>query len=307
MRIDLQTDEILAFLAVAEKSSFKAAAEELFVSQPALSRRIERLESALGSQLFERTTRRVSLTQAGRQFLPHAQAAMEELELAIRGISETSIQRGGMVTLACVPTVANHLVPSVLKEFAAKFPKARVKVIDEGAAQVLESVVAGIADFGINFIGAQESDIEFEGVYQENFVLAVPRRHSLARQASVSWDELAEESFISVGGTSGNRTLIDHALAKLKKRPAIRYEANHIAGAMGLVAAGLGVAAVPSLALFGDAYPTLTGLPLTGPRISRTIGLIHRKGSKLHPTAQALFGMVKKAMSSRKPKPAAGH
>src|SRR6476620_9927941 len=99
MRIALQIDEIIAFLRIAEKSSFKAAAEELFVSQPALSRRIERLETAIGTQLLERTTRRVSLTRAGEQFLPHAHAALEALELAVRSVSETTVQRGALVTV----------------------------------------------------------------------------------------------------------------------------------------------------------------------------------------------------------------
>lgn len=298
MRIDFQIDDVIAFLRIAEKSSFKAAAEELFVSQPALSRRIEKLESALGAQLLERTTRRVSLTTAGEQFLPHAHAALEELELAMRSISETTVQRSALVTVACVPTVASHLLPAVLKTFSASHPGARVRMIDEGAAQVLDSVVSGIADFGVSFTGAQEADIEFEGLRGEDFLLAVPRDHSLARKAAVSWDELVSESFIAVAGTSGNRALIDNALTKASKRPAIFYEASHIAGAMAMVRAGLGVAAVPGLAFAGNTYPDLAGIALHGPRISRTLGLIRRKGSRLHPSALDLMDMLRATLTS---------
>ena len=302
MRIALQIDEIIAFLRIAEKSSFKAAAEELFVSQPALSRRIERLETAIGTQLLERTTRRVSLTRAGEQFLPHAHAALEALELAVRSVSETTAQRGALVTVACVPTVASHLLPSVLKAFSAAYPNARVKMIDEGATQVLDSVVSGIADFGVSFTGAQEADIEFEGIRSEHFRLAMPRRHHLADRAAVSWYELAGESFIAVAGTSGNRALIDNALAKASKRPAIFYEASHVAGAMAMVRAGLGVAAVPGLAFAGNTYPDLVGIALHGPRISRKMGLIRRKGSQLHPTAAALMDMLRKALARPEPR-----
>ena len=88
MRINVELSEIQGFVAVAEKGSFRAAAESLFISQPALSRRIEKLEAELGSRLVERTTRRVSLTESGRQFLTHAQAVLAEMEKAVLGISE---------------------------------------------------------------------------------------------------------------------------------------------------------------------------------------------------------------------------
>jgi len=297
MGITVQIDEIIACLRIAEKSSFKAAAEELFVSQPALSRRIERLEAAIGTQLLERTTWRVSLTRAGEQFLPHAHAALEELELAIRSVSETTVQRGALVTVACVPTVAAHLLPSVLKAFSSAHPNARVKTIDEGAAQVLDSVVSGSADFGVSFTGAQQADIEFGGIRSEHFLLAMPRSHRLAARTAVSWDDLAAESFIAVAGTSGNRALIDNALAKASKRPPTFYEASHIASAMGMVRASLGVAAVSGLAFAGNTYPDLVGIALHGPRISRTIGLIWRKGNRLHPTAAALLDMLRAALA----------
>ena len=297
MRINIEIGELQAFIAVAEKSSFKAAAEALFLSQPALSRRIEKLENGLQIRLLERTTRRVSLTDAGRQFLTHAEAIVEQLELVLHGMAESTFQRKEQVAVACVPSVANQLLPWVLKDFAQVYPLVRVKVIDESAREVLESVVSGVADFGMNFIGTQEPDIAFKPVHTERYVLVVRNDHHLATRQSVDWVSLVGEKLVSVAQSSGNRMLIDHGLAKLELRPSIHYEINHVAGAIGLVEAGLGAAVLPGLALARASHRTLVSIPLTDPVITRTLGLITRKGARLHPAAQFLFDSLELAVA----------
>jgi DNA-binding transcriptional LysR family regulator len=102
-----------------------------------------------------------------------------------------------------------------------------------------------------------------------------------------------------VAKNSGNRVLMDHALAKLARRPTIFYEANHVAGALGMVAAGLGIAAIPGLALSENTYPTVIGLTLTRPTINRTLGLIAKKGRSLQPAAAALYELLKNPLKSK--------
>ncbi len=299
MRINLEISELQAFIAVAEKSSFKAAAEGLFISQPALSRRIEKLEAGLQTRLLERTTRRVSLTDDGRLFLAHAEAVIEELEMAMQGLAERTVMRNEHLTVACVPSVANHLLPKVLKEFAASHPAVRVKIIDESARDVLDSVVAGVADFGVNFIGTQEADIDFKAIHSERYVLVARSDHRLACEQSVTWGALAGEILVSVSQSSGNRMLIDNALARVAQGPRIQYEINHVTGAISLVAAGLGIAVLPGLAIAGDLLPSLVSIPLREPEITRTLGLITRKGGRLQPAAQALFDLMERNVGER--------
>ena len=270
----------------------------VFISQPALSRRLEKLESSLQTRLLDRTTRRVSLTEAGRHFLTHAKAAIEELEVAVLGMTERSLRRKELVTLACVPSVANHLLPLVLQTFVKTHPSVRIKVIDESAKAVLDSVVSGAADFGMNFIGTQEADIEFKAIHTENYVLVVRNDHPLASMKTISWGALANEKLVSVSQSSGNRMLIDNALSRVANRPSIQFETNHVAGALALVTAGLGVSVLPALAL-ELSHPTLLSIPLTDPVVTRTLGLITRKGSKLHPTALALYSLLENVASAR--------
>lgn len=293
-RIDVDMGDLYAFLAVAEKLHFKAAAEELFISQPALSRRIEKLEGATGVRLLDRSSRRVALTESGRIFLQHTRSIIGELEAAVHGAADSMQQRASLVTVACVPSVVHNVLPSLLKTFSLRFPKTRVHIIDESGDEVLRSVVSSIADFGINFTGAQEAEIDFIPIYGERYVLAAHRDHPLAKRKSLAWKDLVDETFISVSSRSSNRVLLDHALAKLRARPTVTYEVNHVTGALSMVAAGLGVAAVPALAMSREEHPSLVSIPLTHPTVSRTLGIIVRKGSTLAPPAQALLDLLRK-------------
>ncbi len=296
MRINFDVAELAAFVAVAERLNFRAASEALFISPSALSRRIDRLEEALGLRLFERTTRRVALTEDGRHFLAHASDALASLQNAISDVSERAVRRTGVVTIACIPSVANHLLPAVLSTFASRHPHTRLRMLDQSAPLVLQAVSEGTADFGINFLGAQDPTIDFTAVVNERYVLAVPAGHRLARQRAVGWEELVDERFISLASGSGNRMLLDNAMAQAKARPVAHVEANHVEGAMALVRAGLGVSAIPGLALTGTSSKDLVGIPLVRPAVSRTLGLIARKGHQLAPQPAELARLLMQSL-----------
>lgn len=296
-RINFGLDELQAFVAVAEKASFRAAADGLCLSQPALSRRIDKLEMALGARLLERTTRRVSLTNVGRSFLEQARATLDGLEDAVLRLADNASLRRGLVTVACVPSVARHLLPGVLKAFAVAYPSVRIQVIDEDANTVLASVLGGDADFGLNFVGAQEPDIAFEAISRESYVLALRRDHPWAQRETVAWSELAGQKMVAVSRHSGNRLLLDNALSTLERRPVAFYEANHVAGAIGLVEAGLGLAALPGLSLPAT-HPSLKSIPLVEPDIHRVLGLIARRDRPLPPAAAVLYGMLRNSLAT---------
>lgn len=286
-RINFDLGELLAFVVTAEKSSFRAAAEVLCLSQPALSRRVERLEEALGTRLLERSTRHVELTAVGAEFLQEARAALAGLEEAVQRVDDQTRLRRGRVTVACVPSVASHLLPSVLGRFASDWPDVQIHVIDENASHVLEAVARGDADFGLSFTGSQEPHLHFEPLTREQYVLAMPRTHPWAQRASVAWSELAGQRLVSVSRQSSNRLLLDQAMAELPDRPVAWYECNHVTGALALVEAGLGLAALPHLALQPH-HPSVCGVPLSNPSAWRTLGILQRRDRRLSPPAQEL-------------------
>ena len=298
-RINFNLQELQAFIAVAERGSFRAAADEIHLSAPALSRRIERLESALGVRLFNRTTREVELTGLGRAFLARARGAFDDLESASLGISAIGARQSGRVSVGCVPSAAFYFLPAVIRMFSEKYPGIRLRIIDENDAIVAQSVIAGEADFGIGFMGARVPELDFEPLRADPFVLAVRRDHRLAARRTVTWAELEAERLMAASRSSGNRQLLDDALAQAGLRPTIVFEVNRVATLLGMVDAGLGVAVVPGLTLPSSMHPTLVGIRLAKPAVSRQLGILKRHGTRLHPAALILHDTLRAAFRAR--------
>lgn len=298
-RINFDLQQLQAFVAVAERTSFRAAADQIHLSAPALSRRIDKLETILGARLFNRTTRNVELTALGRVFLERARAALDDLETAMLGISDIAANRSGSVTVACVPSAAIHFLPSVLRSFSEHYPLIRIRVMDEAAGLVLASVVAGESDFGISFIGSQLPGVDFDPIHTDPFVLALPRAHPWAQRKTLAWSALAGERLIAVARSSGNRQLLDDALARAGINPSYRFEVSHIATLLGMVEAGLGLAAVPRLAL-APAHPALVGVALRQPAVARVLGLATRHGATLRAPAKMFHDHLRAALKARR-------
>ncbi|MEP7208305.1 MAG: LysR family transcriptional regulator [Casimicrobiaceae bacterium] len=301
-RIDL--DDLMAFRAVAELQNFRRAAEAVHISQPAFSRRIEKLEQGLGVRLLERTTRRVGLTAVGRDFERKVRQILDDLDAALLGIRGETSARVTEVTIACIPSTVNHFLSDVIRRNRAIHPDVRVKVFDASANEVLSAVSRGEADFGLDFMGALEGDIEFETLIEDRFVAACRRDHALARQRQVRWADLAKYDFIAVGKSSGNRLLLDQALAGAASQPRSLCETQHVSTMLGLVEAGLGVAVVPCMAMPGPDHPVLVSVPLIEPEVTRKVGLIRRRGRSLAPAAQQLYDLCLAVQDRRQPRAA---
>jgi DNA-binding transcriptional LysR family regulator len=290
--MNLDLGDLRAFVAVAERGSFHAAATDIHISQPALSRRVAKLEATLGVRLLERTTRKVELTTVGRDFARKARELLNGLDQSLLGISEIAERMSGEVTIACVPSAVRYFLPQVLQQYHEKYPRILLRIADDGAGDVLSSVVRGDADFGINYVGAHEPNIDFEPVLKEAFVVACRKDHALAKRRKVSWAELGKYDYMTVAKASGNRFLLDLALADTPGRPRSFCEVRHVMTVVSLVEAGLGIAAVPQLAMPPGDHPTLASIPLVEPSVTRTVGLIRRRGIALSPAAQHLYDMV---------------
>jgi DNA-binding transcriptional LysR family regulator len=291
--MDVSLSDLRSFIAVVDLGSFGEAANALHVSQPALSRRIKKLEEQLGVRLLDRTTRQVSLSVVGRDFVPRVRHLVDELDTSLLSIREIAGRHSGQVSIACVPTAAFYFLPEVLRTFSQEFPRVRVRIIDEGANTVLRSVLQGEADIGINLLGLDEPEIDFEPLLVEPFVLACQRGHPLARMKKVRWANLAPYKLISASRVSGNRLLIDQRLASLRSRPRGIYEVRHLTTALGMVEANLGVAALPRMTIPRDGHHSVVGRPLIDPVVNRTIGIIRRRASNLSPAAMEFYTILK--------------
>ncbi|WP_192641412.1 LysR family transcriptional regulator [Bosea sp. OAE506] len=285
-----------AFISIAERGSFRAAASHLNLSQTALSHRIRKLEEALGTPLLQRTTRQVSLTAAGTLLLPRARRIFEDLGAAIDEVRVEVREGDAEVSVGCLPTVAAHCMPAVIAAFAKRFPGVGVRVHDNSASEIADKVQSGEAEFGVTIVAANRWDLELKPVVKEPFVLVSHRDMPLAQATSLTWAQLQGEPLVRISAETGNRILIDDALGSRRETLTWRYEVQRVVTAVSLVRSGIGYAIVPQLALDVVDAGGLVAIPLRAPAISRTLGIVTRKTVPLRPAARELLSLLSAAL-----------
>lgn len=290
MKID--TLGVQAFIAIADHNSFQKAADALHISQTALTRRLQHLESVLGVKLIERTTRSVALTTIGHDFLPQAQRSLADLQTALVEILETGKAQRGDVSIACVPTAGVHYLPRIIQEYSTRHPNNRIKILDHASAGVADAVLRREAEFGINIAESRHPELKSIQLLRDQFALVCRDDHPLARKTGLRWKQLEPYPLIFAGNVSANRSLLDQALGTRSLKLQAFYEVQRSSTALGLVAEGVAAAVVPRLALQKGTYPRLHVIALRDPIVSRTLVLVSRKTAQLSPAAQALYDMI---------------
>ncbi len=290
MRVDFLGLE--AFLSVAHWGSFNRAAGHLNLSQTALSHRLRKLEDDLGVKLLSRTTRRLALTSAGLDLLPTAQRLVSELTASLDGLRAGGRARQERLAIGCLPTIAKHHLPRILREFEAGLPGVAVRVFDNSASEIVERVLAGDAEFGITIVSTNRWDLEITPLLKEPFVLVCAADHALAGHASVAWPMLEGVPLIRISQQTGNRFLIDDALGNRRELMNWQYEVQHVGTALGMVQAGVGLTVVPRLGIDLTDEPGLAAVTLRNPGIVRSLGIVARRGHPLSPAAEALAAIV---------------
>lgn len=277
---------IRSFIAVAEHGGFGRAADELNVSQPALSAHIAALEAQLGVTLFRRTTRQVRLTGVGERFLARVKRTIGELETVVQEISEEAAIQRGRVQVAAVPSIASRLLPRIVARFANEHPGITVQICDDRAEVIERKVECAEVDFAIGPALNHRSDLEFEHIVDDHFLAIFPKAHALARARPVPLKRLLDYPLITMRPGINMRVIIEQAVnaAGLTLQPA--HEVNHHDTLTGMVEAGLGVGAMPALTMSIVRLPGLSMAPIIDPAIVRQIGIVKRRGEPLAPAAR---------------------
>lgn len=292
---DLTARQLHAVLAVAEYNSFIAAAAFLKTSQPALTRTIRRVEDVLGVRLFDRTTRRVAVTAAGKEFVAVAERMLNDLRISVRSMREIGAEQRGRIIISSIMSVANGLFPAIVARYRASRPGIEI-VLREGVhGTVLEDVRSGAADLGVTYVDDVPDFVAAKRVSREVFEVILPRNHPLSKKSkrpSVTLAELAEFPLVSLPYESRTRRIIDGAAA------GAGYALQHVATVtqfatmMSFVRAGVGLAIVPSGAIAGLLGKDLAVLALAKPRLSRDVGLIWLRDRELTPAARGFAAVV---------------
>jgi DNA-binding transcriptional LysR family regulator len=291
MRID--TLGIQAFTAIAEQGSFHKAAETLHITQTALTRRLQNFEAELGVRLVERTTRSVALTRIGSDFLPHGRRLLAELQTTLVEIQESGKAQRGDISIACVPTVGVHYLPRMIKEYSARYPNNRIKILDHLSPGVTEAVLSREAEFGIRQFGSQHPELTTIPLLRDRYVLICRDDHPLAGRKRIPWKQLESYPLIFPSHVRTNRAQLDAAIGDRNVALQPYFEVGRSSTAVGMVAEGVAAAVVPGLAIQSGAYANIRVAPITDPVVSWSLVLLSRKKAHLSPAAQALYDMLR--------------
>ncbi len=298
MHMNITLRQLQVFVAASRARSFSEAADKLGISQPSLSGTIGKIETQLGFRLFDRTTRSLLLTSDGRDLAAVAEDLVRDFEAALGGIAARSAGKRGRVSLAVLPSVAATILPEALGAFVKEFPEIDVTIHDVLQDRAVALLRNGVVDFAVTTQAASYPELQFDELGADPFFLVCKRNHPLARQNTVTWRETAEFPFIALSSTTSVRRFADTAMGQSEVVIRPRYEVEQILSAVTLVAAGLGITALPSLTLAMFNNRGLVMRPLVAPAIHRRLGVLSLKERTLSAPARFLFERVAKTLTS---------
>ncbi len=303
MRINFDFQDLEVFLAVIDTGTFHLASEKLGLSQSSVTRRIQKLEQALDVQLFVRTTREVRPTLAGKRLRGRAEIILNEtIETAQALLDESttfSYQRASTIRIAALPTLIPSIVAPAVAAFRKTHPDTRFRILDVSANEVAEAIAQGEADLGISSAPAYDPTTQFEQLFVDEMMVAMPAGHPLSKVEKLTWREVSIEPMVLPAQGTGNRMLIDEALARAGVPRVWTLEVSRTSTALELVRYGVAFAPVPSSALANLDGATVSAVSLVSPTVSRSIGFVTRTGSELNARLQDFQELVRRSHGER--------
>lgn len=250
----MDLSQLQTFASVARRGSITAAADELGYTQSAVSRQVAALEASVGAPLFDRRARGVDLTAHGRLLLPHAESLLARLDATRRALRELDRVADGQVRVGAFPTANALLVPRALAAFRRDHPHVALSLVEGPTQSQLARLDAGDVDVAVvsAFPDQRLSDerVRLSPLLDDRMLVALPRGHALARRRRLRLAELAAESWIA-GAASVEDRLLDPSRLQPDFEPLLNFAVREWTAKLGLVAAGLGITLVPSLAAPG--------------------------------------------------------
>lgn len=268
----MEVHQLRYFCAVARHGTFTRASEVEHVAQPSLSQQIMKLEAELGSRLFDRLPRSAKLTVVGKAFLPKAERILRELEEAKTELQEMAGNEKGDVAVGIIPTIAAYLLPKLLKGFAARHPLVTVKIVEDITPALLQRLHEGTIDMAIVALPIPGEELASEELFEEKFYAVLPKTHRRASSKSISLAELNREPFLLLKEGHCFRDSLIAACDKSKVTPCVVFESGQFATIMAMVSAGMGVSAVPAMAVQPQAGCTF--IPISGKHSTRKVGIV---------------------------------
>jgi DNA-binding transcriptional LysR family regulator len=283
---------------VAYRGSFSAAAEALSYTQSAVSQQIATLEAEIGMTLLERHPRGVTLTAAGQTLVGHAEDILARIDAAESALAAISGLRGGRLRIGSFPTAGATLMPLAIARFRASYPDIELTLEEGEPEQIVPRLRTGELDLALVF--------EFEGsrllgegmmrveLLEDPMYLALPREHPLAGRRRLRLEDLREEAWVQTSRTSACARHVVRCCHAAGYEPRVSFESDDYDTVQGLVAAGVGVALLPALALSGVREEIVVRALSPEPPVREVLAAAHG-GARLLPAVPAMLGFLEQA------------
>ncbi len=297
MDTPMEINALKAFVAVAESQSFSLAAERLFITQPAVSKRIRGLEEELGQPLFDRVGRRVRLTEAGELLLPRARQLLRELDEIRASIANLDAAVSGHLPMATSHHIGLHRLPPVLGRFVRTFPAVEldIRFMDS------ESACRRVADWRLDLAVVTLSDWAREQlvaieIWPDPLLVTVERNHPLAQLESPALEDLLAHPAVLPDRGTWTRDLVEQAIARAGGRLRVAMSTNYLETLAMLVSVGFGWSLLPEALARRDGFVVLE---IEALRLSRSLGVVHHPERSLPRAARAMLETLQQEQTKR--------
>lgn len=247
MRTNFQIEDFRLFVNIADTQSLTRGADRSFISVPAASHRVKKMEENLGIKLLVRTPRGMTLTQAGRVYLKHAQKVLSQLEQFSGALQPYADGVQGSVRLAVNTTAMTEFVPDVLGRYLSRNPNIMVEARELLSSEIVTRIASDTADIGIISGDVVTDDVATMHLTTNRLVVIVPRQHELASRDAVNFREILDYDYVALATGAATQSFLDAAAEALHTRLRKRVEASGYDAIRRMVAAGAGVSIIPNL------------------------------------------------------------
>jgi LysR family hydrogen peroxide-inducible transcriptional activator len=268
----MEFDQLRYFLKVAERSNFTRAAEDLAISQPALSRSIQKLEEELGQPVFARKTRNVSMTEAGVLLQARAQQILTIVEDTKAEITDDGIS--GRVRIGVIPTIAPYFLPDLLSQFSKEFSSASVTVQEDTTDELMKSCTQGEIDLAVLALPIPAKYLEVEELFEEELLLVLPPDHPLVEKPKIRLNDIEQLPFVLLNEAHCLSDNIETFCRQRSFQPVSVERTSQLTTVQELVSLSHGVSMVPSMARVLDQSNRRVYRSFSGKKPTRKVAVV---------------------------------
>src|SRR5215212_8776006 len=298
MSVAMEIHQLRYFVAVAEEGSFSRAAAREHVAQPSLSQQIQKLEAEIEQRLFDRLSRNVVVTEAGKCLLEYARKILLEIADTRRCLDELQRDISGRLTIGAILTMAPYVLPKLIGKFQARYPKVVLEILEDTTEHLAARLEEGTLDIAIMSTCQQSPVLKPRLLGKEALLVLLPKQHELAKKKKISWSDLKSEKFLLLHEVHCLSAQVCRLLASNNLRPELALRGAQLTTIAQMVATGIGISVVPQMMVDRELPSGCVALPFTPPAPAREINLL-RNPLRLETRAAEAFYQEAAAAFSR--------